>query len=355
MENAMKNIVDCFTRRYPDESHYKIKKVQYTLIFSFFIASLATVLLVFTIFIPDSIWVDYFFVYLFYPVMIIVLWLIWKTRIVLAQNILLSYGFLTTIKYFSYNVFYHFYIQVLLVLFIGIIIYQIKSQLIFLYGLTNGLVIARAIFLAQYQSTSPVTENLFQQSVFVIFGTFALTLVASQIVKIIDAEIYESDLLKSIADLDPLTRLKNRDRFNKTLDTIYSKYEIVHLAIADIDFFKIINDTYGHAVGDQVLIQLARTIENHFSSDQFEVFRWGGEEFVICAYNVDILDFKEQLQSLIARVRAYDFGLYHAVTISIGLSSVNESNPVESLFILADQALYEAKQNGRDQLCVMEA
>ena len=113
----------------------------------------------------------------------------------------------------------------------------------------------------------------------------------------------------------------------------------------DIDFFKVINDTYGHHIGDLVLTNLSEAIHLHIrDSDTFA--RWGGEEFIILCPNTDeehIIQFVEKLQD---NIKKTNFLPVPSVTVSFGVTLFKSDDTIDSIQKRADDALYEAKRSG---------
>lgn len=166
----------------------------------------------------------------------------------------------------------------------------------------------------------------------------------------------EQQALQEMAMLDPVTKLYNRTALNQLLPKLIANAQRdaspVSLALMDLDYFKKINDTYGHDEGDRVLMETGNWLRNSFRKGDL-VFRWGGEEFVIFLNHCDM----KEARTLIEKQRE-QFNQRkiagHAITASFGISSLNCSNNEtshEALFKLADQALYQAKLNGRN--CVV--
>jgi len=124
------------------------------------------------------------------------------------------------------------------------------------------------------------------------------------------------------------------------------------LAIIDIDKFKLINDNYGHDVGDYVLKDLAALISNKIrSTDIFA--RWGGEEFVLILDTADLLQAQNIADNIRKEVEIFKFKTVNKVTISIGISEFkNKNDTFEDIFKKADQALYQAKSTGRNKVYV---
>lgn len=161
--------------------------------------------------------------------------------------------------------------------------------------------------------------------------------------------------LQFMADHDPLTGLYNRRRFEEDLSIAMSSGTGRGLAILviDLDNFKFVNDSYGHSVGDQLIVQTAELLKSRLRSDD-TLARQGGDEFVVVLRDIrseDALGMAEELVGLISRdVRVV--GPEHAVrvTASIGVaaSCQGESVPEETLMVQADIAMYEAKDAGRN-------
>jgi diguanylate cyclase (GGDEF)-like protein len=122
------------------------------------------------------------------------------------------------------------------------------------------------------------------------------------------------------------------------------------LAVVDVDHFKMVNDTFGHLYGDEVLILIANQLQASFRSRD-RVFRFGGEEFVILLRSTTLEHARRIIDRFRSNVEAYAFPQVGRVTVSIGFVSISPyDSPVVTLGH-ADQALYYAKTNGRNQTC----
>ncbi|MGE4331149.1 GGDEF domain-containing protein [Diaphorobacter sp.] len=121
------------------------------------------------------------------------------------------------------------------------------------------------------------------------------------------------------------------------------------LAVIDIDHFKAINDRFGHLYGDEVLILVANVLRSQFKS-QDRIFRFGGEEFVVLLRAITLAQTRRALERLRMAIESHSFPQVGRVTVSIGFVASQLGSPVESLG-RADQALYHAKENGRNQVC----
>ena len=164
-------------------------------------------------------------------------------------------------------------------------------------------------------------------------------------------------LLKNQAIRDPLTSLYNRryfeeEVFNRILVAKTTK-ESYSVLMIDADHFKRVNDTYGHKTGDKVLIELAATAEKALRDNDI-VARYGGEEFVIFLDKANAEKaavVAERLRQSMSSIVVYsDEGEEVRFTVSIGVSSSDVSDNVDTLIKTADEALYRAKQTGRNRV-----
>ncbi|MDR1026691.1 MAG: sensor domain-containing diguanylate cyclase [Lactobacillus sp.] len=164
------------------------------------------------------------------------------------------------------------------------------------------------------------------------------------------------NLLKNQAIRDPLTSLFNRRYFEEEVSKRISLARVdgssYSVMMVDADHFKRVNDTYGHKTGDKVLIELANTCEKALRDDDI-VARYGGEEFVIFLSKTDAEKAKsvaERLRETVASLAVNaDDGSEVKFTISIGISSSEVSDNIDNLIKTADEALYRAKENGRNR------
>ncbi len=155
---------------------------------------------------------------------------------------------------------------------------------------------------------------------------------------------------KAEARNDPLTGLPNRRQLAEFLRAMDRNcYSFI---MADIDFFKKINDQYGHDAGDEVLCQLAKVLNESIRSTDLAA-RVGGEEFCIVFPATDLATSTRLAESLRQAVSIHPFKTTQgdiSVSISIGLAEHRQGSPHADTFKAADKALYQAKQNGRDQV-----
>ncbi len=161
--------------------------------------------------------------------------------------------------------------------------------------------------------------------------------------------------LKRSAERDYLTQIYNRRKITQILrrEIARSKRYGLELSVAiiDIDFFKHINDTYGHNIGDSVLQEFAKKIEKNIRTSDF-IGRWGGEEFIVILTHTPKEEAFQKVEQLCKIIREGDFRKVKRLTCSAGVHGLkNKDNMLmEELIAQADKALYGAKKNGRDQV-----
>lgn len=166
--------------------------------------------------------------------------------------------------------------------------------------------------------------------------------------------------LEEMARTDPLTELGNRrymqDRLDDLLGETRTRGGALCLAIVDIDFFKSVNDTYGHDVGDEVLIGVSKRLKQAVRPVDV-VARMGGEEFVVVMHYKDAAHVKrenfERILHIVSEKPIKTAVLYVPVTVSIGVCCTTQGGPLSSrddIIKCADQKLYQAKENGRNQV-----
>lgn len=155
------------------------------------------------------------------------------------------------------------------------------------------------------------------------------------------------------ANHDMLTGLYNRSKFEELFAYELSQvkrygYEL-SLAIGDIDHFKLFNDTYGHLIGDEVLKLVANALTSCVRSTD-TVARWGGEEFVMLFPQTGIDDAFVTLEKCRKKVEGFHYKEYGKITLSFGVTAYKKGDTLESMLKRADEALYSAKANGRNQV-----
>jgi diguanylate cyclase (GGDEF)-like protein len=180
---------------------------------------------------------------------------------------------------------------------------------------------------------------------------------------LIEALKRANDELQRLVILDGLTQIANRRHFDQCLAQQWKRSlreQIpLSLILADIDYFKQYNDLCGHLAGDRCLQQVAQTMGNMIKRPSDLVARYGGEEFIILLPNTDLTgatQLAEAVRLAVERLTIIDepTPACQHVTLSLGVASMipGPGESVETLVKIADQALYQAKAQGRNQVCV---
>lgn len=168
--------------------------------------------------------------------------------------------------------------------------------------------------------------------------------------------------IESKMQLDGLTGLYNRSAFETKLQNWWDKGKMqgvpISFCIVDIDYFKMVNDTYGHGEGDNVLRKAARAMESKLHKENQFVARYGGEEFAIVLYNAGEEEGKRLAEELRIRIKKLripnrNSKVTSVLTISIGgrTEIPTQYSSAEIMIEMADKMLYKAKENGRNQVC----
>ena len=161
--------------------------------------------------------------------------------------------------------------------------------------------------------------------------------------------------LRTMIEQDALTELYNRRSGDKKLRQVFeearSSGQSFAIAIGDIDFFKKVNDTYGHECGDAVLKNVSALLKQHMWHRGFAA-RWGGEEFLLVFENVDLAEARKQLELLMDKIHELDTlyeGQHVKVNMTFGLVCGSDKD-IHTLLKEADEKLYIGKTNGRNQV-----
>lgn len=159
--------------------------------------------------------------------------------------------------------------------------------------------------------------------------------------------------LTQLATTDKLTGLYNRTKLDELLQDELDRHERFHhqfgLVIMDIDHFKHINDTYGHQVGDTILIEIGEFITEKLPNSD-KVIRWGGEEFMLICVEIDQEEILKRVEKLRLKISQHLFSSSISITASFGLTHYCSGDTIDSIINRADDALYIAKNSGRNRI-----
>jgi diguanylate cyclase (GGDEF)-like protein len=176
-------------------------------------------------------------------------------------------------------------------------------------------------------------------------------------------QVYSNQaFLLARSELDPLTGLYNRQYFGERIRKValYSRSGDRRaggtagpcsscLALVDIDYFKQVNDRYGHLYGDEMLLLFARLMARSFRHGDM-LFRYGGDEFALVLVNVNVANAERVLERFRGAVEVYDFPQVGRKTVSVGSAAIDADGTLDTVVLRADKALYYAKTHGRNQV-----
>lgn len=193
----------------------------------------------------------------------------------------------------------------------------------------------------------------------VLLGALSVLVVAALLWRLLRQQRAQATELARLARTDPLTGLDNRralfERFEQACQESVSDGSQPSLLVMDLDHFKRINDCYGHPVGDAVLRDLAQLLRRE-TPVAAHVARIGGEEFALLLVDCSLASAQALAERILQATRDYRSNLVEAqglrLSLSAGLASRREGESPEQLYRRADQALYRAKEAGRDRLVV---
>jgi diguanylate cyclase (GGDEF)-like protein len=193
-------------------------------------------------------------------------------------------------------------------------------------------------------------------------GTDLFEIVVDNIAIVLQNFIYYDKLVAS-AMIDGLTQMYNRAYLEKRINEVIEEHKISNMnffcALADIDHFKKVNDTYGHLDGDKVLKMVSKYIKEHIRAEEDFIGRYGGEEFAIVFTKASVADIFNRVDNIREGLSKLDIvsddGRKIPITASFGISQYPlQGNTMKELFKAADQALYYSKENGRNKVTLYE-
>jgi diguanylate cyclase (GGDEF)-like protein len=201
------------------------------------------------------------------------------------------------------------------------------------------------VLISQISSEHKISK--FKLSFVVFFFNILLSILIIFLIK-----KYVKDSLEGMVNYDSLTNIHNRRSFSEFLHQEIGRCERYHkvfsLIMLDIDYFKKINDGYGHDIGDKILQELTGIVSQCIrKSDLFA--RVGGEEFAVVAPETSLEDARLLAEKIREKVEENVFAKNLKVTISLGVSQYKSKDDTNTIFKRADNALYKAKENGRNR------
>jgi diguanylate cyclase (GGDEF)-like protein len=244
--------------------------------------------------------------------------------------------------------------------------YPLVVIIMFLMGLRAGAIVASGvtilICILIFVPSLPFTIADYAMS-------FKIRFISSFLALSIMAMIYEylraksqagylqiSAQLHAVSCTDQLTGIANRRAMQHTLDAEFARFNRhgveFSILIVDVDYFKLVNDRYGHVVGDELLIEIARQFSSVLRK-QDSPARWGGEEFLVILPQTTCEEARQVAEKLRRRIENIDrsqLGMQEQTTVSIGVQSISKAKDIDKLIGQADQLLYQAKHLGRNRV-----
>jgi diguanylate cyclase (GGDEF)-like protein/PAS domain S-box-containing protein len=166
-------------------------------------------------------------------------------------------------------------------------------------------------------------------------------------------DITDKKLIETLAQQDFLTKLFNRQKIDSILENELERAkrygEELSIMMLDIDHFKYVNDTFGHQTGDSVLVEFSRLMKTNTRKSDV-VGRFGGEEFIIICPETSLDSALKVAEKIRDRVAGFEFTQVKHRTVSIGVSSYRVGDEIKDLVKRADEALYVAKEGGRNRV-----
>lgn len=234
--------------------------------------------------------------------------------------------------------------------YLGVFWIFVVSGMTFRYALASASISSIILLVSGFYIMGD--RDIYTMHVFWIFCSFSFGCLGALMFDRSRKAIFMSQQeLHHLAVTDELTGVFNRNHLNRILsqemarDLRYDK--TFGLLMLDIDHFKIINDTFGHSVGDEVLRKTAQVLSTSIRSNDTLV-RWGGEEFVVIAIEVDGKTLNHLCEKLRSKIEDDSYGSVDKVTVSIGATLFRKDDTQDALLSRADKALYEAKGKGRN-------
>ena len=221
----------------------------------------------------------------------------------------------------------------------------------------------RILLFSMSQRTDPIYRmDADANTVYQTLNTVAFFLMLAVMCVIFSTSIQDTErqlrlknqTLYKEAGTDPLTGLPNRRSMIERIEKYYreNREQTFSVAIADIDFFKNVNDTYGHNCGDYTLTKLTELFVEH-AMGRYSVCRWGGEEFCFFIPELNLDEAGVLMNDLcfaVEKMKLEYEGKQFAITITIGVEEFDFSSPLEDLLNAADEKLYMGKKAGRNRV-----
>ncbi len=217
----------------------------------------------------------------------------------------------------------------------------------------SALIIFVMVFAMSY-FYFPLSLEYFVMHCFWMIAAFSFGFLGAYLIEKSNRAVFvNQEKLKQLAVTDRLTGLYNRTKLDEVLQEELNRSQRYSqqfgLVLMDFDYFKDINDTYGHQVGDEALIEIAKLITGHLRSTDKAV-RWGGEEFIVIYLDTDHEEVLKLAEELRQKIERHSFKTVGTRTASLGVTLYQDSDTINTIIQRADKALYIAKNAGRNRI-----
>lgn len=336
-------MIEHFLKNYDNKSFYLKQKAMY----SFFV-SLIIIVAIITITMVEAFVYHRIFFTLFSATFSLlgfglVLFSIYKGRFEVGSNLMLLLGLIRIVMIISFEQPFQFIVMIILIALAMHLIYVKAYQIYTTNTAILALIIYKGLLINQNVLSSHLPQEAFTEYLLSMLIFMAVLILLNYIRALIKREIQEREQLLQYAELDPLTNLYNRRKITEIFDDIQIQNKDYDMILFDIDDFKQFNDSYGHALGDLILSEIAKIICENFP--EIEASRWGGEEFLLLIPSH--LNLGESIRKAIEERR---FLNQYGVTVSLGQSSIHKEDTILTASNRADKAMYQAKALGKNTL-----
>jgi diguanylate cyclase (GGDEF)-like protein len=345
-EVILMSIIDKFTEIYSDKNFYLRKKAEYSFFFVLTMLGAILLIVITEIFLKEDIILSMIRGSATVTVFALTLYLIYKGFYEAGVNLMIVLGFVRLLMIINYSTPFQFYAMVVVILISVNVIHSKNYQPVITSIGAFTLLIYEAIHIRQLVDIGILEPRSFSESLLTIYLFIAIIFLLRIIRRIINREILEHEQLLEYAEKDSLTSIYNRRKITETFEEKLLNKETFELVLFDIDDFKKINDTYGHDVGDEVLIELSTLIKENYSDLSFA--RWGGEEFLLLSCRDN-----ETSEKIRKTIMNHKFTRGIKLTISVGVTFVKRNDTIHSAFKRADDAMYYSKKTGKNKITVM--
>jgi len=224
--------------------------------------------------------------------------------------------------------------------------------------LFHAIISVSVIIFISLLSSAYLSPQAFMLHLFWILCATSFGVLGAYLLERSNKKVFKNkEILANLAVTDKLTGLYNRAKFDEVLAHELSRAKRSHhafgLVMVDIDYFKSVNDTHGHHIGDQFLVEISELIQSSIRSTDVLV-RWGGEEFALICLESSLSGIMTLVETIRAKIEEHSFMSVGKRTISIGVTMYEENDTDTMMISRADKALYEAKNSGRNCIKVAE-